>query len=219
MRLADAAPYEIYSQGECSVNPAQDITIGSEDRLRADLYNFIGLILSAPPDPLLLDQCIGLSGDDSDLGKAISSLSRVARVTNPKKVESEFNALFIGLGRGELLPYASYYLTGFLHEKPLATLRSDMALRGMVRAPSVYEPEDNIASLMEMMGGMIVGRFGIPAELADQRQFFNKHIAPWAGHFFTDLEAAKNSILYASVGSVGRAFIDIEREAFRMTAA
>lgn len=219
MRLADAAPYEIYSQGECSVNPAQDITIGSEDRLRADLYNFIGLILSAPPDQLLLDQCIGLSGDDSYLGKAISSLSRVARVTNPKKVESEFNALFIGLGRGELLPYASYYLTGFLHEKPLATLRSDMALRGMVRAPSVYEPEDNIASLMEMMGGMIVGRFGIPAELADQRQFFNKHIAPWAGHFFTDLEAAKNSILYASVGSVGRAFIDIEREAFRMTAA
>ena len=219
MRLADAAPYEIYSQGECSVNPAQDITIGSEDRLRADLYNFIGLILSAPPDQLLLDQCIGLSGDDSDLGKAISSLSRVARVTNPKKVESEFNALFIGLGRGELLPYASYYLTGFLHEKPLATLRSDMALRGMVRAPSVYEPEDNIASWMEMMGGMIVGRFGIPAELADQRQFFNKHIAPWAVHFFTDLEAAKNSILYASVGSVGRAFIDIEREAFRMTAA
>ncbi len=219
MRCADAAPHEIYNQGECSVNPARDITIESEDRLRADLYNFIGLILSSPPDQLLLDQCIGLSGDDSGLGKAISSLSRVARVTKPKKVESEFNALFIGLGRGELLPYASYYLTGFLNEKPLATLRSDMASRGMVRAPNVYEPEDNIASLMEMMGGMIVGRFGTPAELADQRQFFNKHIAPWAGHFFSDLEAAKNSILYASVGSVGRAFIEIEREAFRMTAA
>ena len=201
------------------MNPARDITIESEDRLRADLYNFIGLILSAPPDQLLLDQCINLSGDDSNLGKAIRSLSRVARVTKPKKVEREFNALFIGLGRGELLPYASYYLTGFLNEKPLATLRSDMALRGMVRAANVYEPEDNIASLMEMMGGMIVGRFGTPAELADQRQFFNKHIAPWAGHFFSDLEAAKNSILYASVGSVGRAFIEIEREAFRMTAA
>lgn len=201
------------------MNPARDITIESEDRLRADLYNFIGLILSAPPDQLLLDQCINLSGDDSNLGKAIRSLSRVARVIKPKKVESEFNALFIGLGRGELLPYASYYLTGFLNEKPLATLRSDMALRGMVRAANVYEPEDNIASLMEMMGGMIVGRFGTPAELADQRQFFNKHIAPWAGHFFSDLEAAKNSILYASVGSVGRAFIEIEREAFRMTAA
>tara|TARA_R110002094_G_scaffold183395_3_gene160806 strand:+ start:2613 stop:3218 length:606 start_codon:yes stop_codon:yes gene_type:complete len=201
------------------VNAAEDINIPSEDRLRADLYNFLGLILSGPPDQLLLDQCAGLSGDDSDLGKAIGALARVARVTKPKKVESEFNALFIGLGRGELLPYASYYLTGFLNEKPLATLRTDMATRGMTRSPNVYEPEDNIASLMEMMGGMIVGRFAAPAALNDQKMFFNRHIAPWAGHFFSDLEAAKNSILYASVGSVGRAFIEIEREAFRMTAA
>ena len=196
-----------------------DVKVASEDRLRADLYNFLGLLLSAPPDQLLLDQTVGLSGDDSDLGKAINSLARVARVSKPKKVESEFNALFVGLGRGELLPYASYYLTGFLNEKPLAVLRNDMAQRGMTRAANVFEPEDNIASLMEMMGGMIVGRFGTPATLNDQKDFFNKHLAPWAGHFFTDLEGAKNSVLYASLGSVGRAFIDIEREAFRMTAA
>jgi len=201
------------------VTAAEDMTVVSEDRLRADLYNFLGLMLSGPPDQLLLDQCVGLSGDDSDLGQAIGSLSRVAKVTKPQKVESEFNALFVGLGRGELLPYASYYLTGFLNEKPLATLRSDMAMRGMTRAPNVYEPEDNIASLMEMMGGMIVGRFNAPAKLDDQKTFFNRHIAPWAGHFLSDLEAAKNSVLYASVGSVGRAFIEIEREAFRMTAA
>lgn len=201
------------------MNAAEDIKVVSEDRLRADLYNFLGLMLSGPPDQLLLDQCVGLSGDDSDLGKAIGGLSRVAKVTKPKKVESEFNALFVGLGRGELLPYASYYLTGFLNEKPLAILRSDMAARGMTRAPNVYEPEDNIASLMEMMGGMIVGRFNTPATLNDQKTFFNKHVASWAGHFFSDLEAANNSILYASVGSVGRAFIEIEREAFRMTAA
>jgi TorA maturation chaperone TorD len=200
------------------VNAAEDISVASEDRLRADLYNFLGLMLSGPPNQLLLDQCAGLSGDESELGKAISGLSRVAKASKPRKVESEFNALFIGLGRGELLPYASYYLTGFLNEKPLATLRSDMAARAMTRAANVYEPEDNIASLMEMMAGMIVGRFGVPATLEDQMTFFNKHIAPWAGHFYSDLEAAKNSILYASVGNVGREFMDIEREAFRMTA-
>jgi TorA maturation chaperone TorD len=200
------------------VNAAQDIAVASEDRLRADLYNFLGLILSGPPDQILLDQCAGLSGDDSELGKAISGLSRVAKASKPSRVESEFNALFIGLGRGELLPYASYYLTGFLNEKPLATLRSDMAARTMTRAPNVYEPEDNIASLMEMMAGMIVGRFGQPASLDDQKTFFNKHIAPWAGHFYSDLEAAKNSILYASLGAVGREFMNIEREAFRMAA-
>ncbi|MDF3416052.1 molecular chaperone TorD family protein [Sulfitobacter sp. M57] len=197
----------------------EDTKIPSEDRLRADLYNFLGLLLSGPPGQILLDQCAGLTGDASDLGKAIGSLSRVAGVCKPAKVESEFNALFVGLGRGELLPYASYYLTGFLNEKPLASLRTDMAMRGMTRSPNVYEPEDNIASLMEMMGGMIVGRFSTPATLADQKVFFNRHIAPWAGHFFSDLEAAKNSVLYASVGSVGRAFMEIEREAFRMTAA
>ena len=198
---------------------AEDISVASEDRLRADLYNFLGLMLSAPPDQLLLDQCVGLTGDDSDLGKAIAGLSRVAKVSKPKRVESEFNALFVGLGRGELLPYASYYLTGFLNEKPLAILRSDMAARGMSRAPNVFEPEDNIASLMEMMASMIVGRFGAPASLEDQKTFYNRHIAPWAGHFFTDLEGAKNSVLYASLAGVGRVFMEIEREAFRMTAS
>ncbi len=195
---------------------ADKLDIAEEDRLRADLYNYLGLMLSGPPDQMLLDQTAGLTGDETDLGMAIAGLSRVAKACKPRGVESEFNALFIGLGRGELLPYASYYLTGFLNEKPLAQLRNDMAARGITRAQNVYEPEDNIASLMEMMGGMIVGRFGTPASLSDQKTFFNKHISPWAGHFFSDLEAAKNSVLYASLGAVGRVFMDIECEAFRL---
>lgn len=190
----------------------------AEDRLRADLYNYLGLMLSGPPDQALLDQSAALIGDGSPLGDAISTLARVAKVSKPKAVSSEFNALFIGLGRGELLPYASYYLTGFLNEKPLAELRKDMAARGISRAQNVYEPEDNIASMMEMMAGMIVGRFGQETGLDAQKQFYNKHVGPWAGHFYSDLEAAKNSVLYASVGAVGKAFMEIEREAFRMLA-
>ncbi|MDH5797281.1 MAG: molecular chaperone TorD family protein [Paracoccaceae bacterium] len=189
-----------------------------EDRLRADLYNFLGLLLSGPPDEMIIAQVSRLSGDESELGNAIGTLATIASKSKPKKVTSEFNALFIGLGRGELLPYASFYLTGFLNEKPLALLRSDMSRLGITRAPNVYEPEDNIASLLEMMAGMIVGRFGTPASLEQQRDFFNKHIAPWAVHFFTDLEGAKNSIFYAPVGTVGKVFMGIEREAFRMTA-
>ena len=192
--------------------------VAVEDRLRADLYNFLGLILSGPASQIILDQTTDLTGDDTDLGQAISSLARVAKVSKPASVESEFNALLIGLGRGELLPYASYYLTGFLNEKPLATLRRDMAVRGITRAQNVYEQEDNIASLLEMMGGLVVGRFGAPATLSDKREFFNKHISPWAAHFFSDLEAAKNSVLYASVGAVGKAFMAIEAESFRMSA-
>ncbi|AZV77102.1 molecular chaperone TorD [Parasedimentitalea marina] len=194
------------------------VTVTQEDRLRADLYNFLGLLLSTPPDQMLLEQTAGLTGDEGELGTAINALAKLAHLSKPAAVESEFNKLFIGLGRGELLPYASYYLTGFLNEKPLAALRRDMAVRGMTRAENVYEPEDNIASLMEMMGALIVGRFGEPASLTDQKTFFNKHIGSWGGHFFSDLEAAQNSVLYAAVGAVGRVFMEIEAEGNRMSA-
>lgn len=193
--------------------------VSEEDRLRADLYNFLGLILAGPPDELLLAQTAGLTGDDTDLGRAVGRLADCARTTQPKQAEKEFNALFIGLGRGELLPYASFYLTGFLHEKPLAILRNDLSARRIERAANVYEPEDNIATLMEVMGGLIVGRFSDPATLEDQKTFFNRHIAPWAGHFYSDLETAKTAMLYSAVGSVGKAFMEIEREAFRLTSA
>jgi TorA maturation chaperone TorD len=196
--------------------PAQQ-QVAEEDRLRADLYNYLGVMLAGPPDEMLLVQTAGLSGDGGPLGQGVTAMAKVAALTKPDAAEREFNKLFIGLGRGELLPYASYYLTGFLNEKPLAGLRRDMAARGLSRAENVYEPEDNIASLMEMMAALIVGRFGEPATLDDQKVFFNRHIAPWAGHFFTDLEAAKNSVLYAALGQVGRVFMEIETEAFRMS--
>lgn len=190
--------------------------VAPEDRMRADLYDYLGLILSRPPKAGLLKQTAELAGDSSELGEAVSGLARVANVTKPDAAEREFNTLFVGLSRGELLPYASYYLTGFLNEKPLAQLRGEMAERQIARAENVFEPEDNIASLMEMMGGLILGRFGTVADLDDQKAFFDKHIGPWAGHFFTDLESTKSSVFYASVGAVGRQFIDIEQEAFRM---
>lgn len=193
--------------------------IDDEDRLRADLYNYLGLMLSGPPDELLLAQTAGLSGDDTPLGQAIDGLARVAKVSKPKTVRSEYNALFIGLGRGELLPYASYYMTGFLNEKPLANLRADMSALGMTRSENTFEPEDNIASLMEMMGGMIVGRFGTTTTLERQKDFYNKHIGPWAPHFFADLQAAKASVLYASIGAVGAELLNVEQEAFRMMAS
>lgn len=192
--------------------------IAQEDKLRADFYDFLAALLARPPSKDLLQKTANLTGDDSELGKAIQSMARVAAVTKERAAESEFNALFIGMGRGELLPYASFYLTGFLNEKPLAALRKDMAALRIARAPNVFEPEDNIASLFEMMAGMITGRFGDPVPLERQADYFNKHIAPWATHFFTDLEGAKNSVFYASVGAAGKAFMEIEREAFRMNA-
>jgi TorA maturation chaperone TorD len=191
--------------------------IAEEDQLRADLYGYLSALLASPPDKALLGRSASLKGDESDLGSAINTLANLAGKVSAASVEREFNDLFIGLGRGELLPYASYYMTGFLNEKPLAVLRDDMRKNGITRAPNVYEPEDNIASLLEMMAGLITGRFGSPASLSRQREFFNRHLAPWARHFFADLEGAKGSVFYAPVGAIGRNFLVIETEAFRMT--
>ena len=196
--------------------PAATVETTEEDALRADLYDFLSALLAAPPSQELLNKAKGLSGDDTDIGRGIEALATIAGAMTPEAAKLEFEALFIGLGRGELMPYGSYYLTGFLNEKPLAHLRSDMARLGISRAPNVYEPEDNIASLAEMMAGMIRGRFFGAASLDEQKRFFNTHVSPWAGHFFTDLEGAKNSVLYAPVGAIGKAFMEIEREAFRM---
>ena len=193
-----------------------DPRIPEEDRLRAGMYDFLGALLAKPPDAELLQKSAALSGDDSEVGRAVRTLSRIAAATTPQAVEDEYNTLFVGLGRGELLPYGSYYLTGFLNEKPLAALRDDMKTLAIVRADDVFEPEDHIASLFEMMAGMIVGRFAEPISLDRSKRFFDKHIGPWADHFFTDLESARNSVFYAPVGSAGRAFMEIEKEAFRL---
>jgi len=195
---------------------AQAHAVAEEDILRADLYDLLAALLARPPSRDLIDRVAGLSGDGTPLGQAVSAMARVARGSTQKAVDREFHALFIGLSRGELLPYASYYVTGFLNEKPLAILRNDMARLGIERAPNVYEPEDNIASLCEIMAGLIRGRFDAPNALATQRDFFAAHLGPWAGHFFTDLEGADGSLFYATVGAVGARFMEIEREAFRL---
>ncbi len=189
-----------------------------EEQLRAEFYGFLAGFLARAPDAARLAAAAALTGDDGPMGLAIRDLAVRAARTTPDQARREFDALFIGLGRGELLPYASVYLTGFLNEKPLASLRRDMAGLGLRRADNVFEPEDSIASLMEVMATLIEGRFAPPASLATQRTFFSRHVAPWAGHFFDDLENAKGAALYAPVGRIGRIFIDIETEAFRLTA-
>ncbi|MEL6520080.1 MAG: molecular chaperone TorD family protein [Pseudomonadota bacterium] len=190
--------------------------LGEAERLRAEFYGLLATLLSAPADQDLLDKLSALTGDESALGQGIEQLARLAASVPVAEADREYNKLFIGLGRGEFLPYGSYYLTGFLNEKPLAQLRDHMAALGLARDPDVKEPEDHIASLCETMAALILGTHGAPLSLEDQHAFFNTHIAPWAGHFFSDLEAAKGAVLYAPVGTLGRVFMEIEFEAFRL---
>lgn len=190
--------------------------IAPEDQVRASLYALLGTVLLQIPDQTTLDHLSALEGESGDVGSAINTLSQIAKSMTPASVEREYNVLFIGVGRGEVLPYASYYLTGFLHEKPLADLRGKMRELGIQRKQGISEPEDHLGALCEMMAGMITGAFGEPMPLQAQKEFFNAHIAPWAAHCFSDLEKAESAVLYAPVGSLGRLLMGIEQESFRI---
>jgi TorA maturation chaperone TorD len=175
--------------------------------------------LTAPPDGEFLENLQNLEGDGTPLGKALSALAEAAKIA-PEDLEEEFTKLFYGMGQGgEILPYASYYLTGSLHDRPLAELRRDMDRLGIARGNVNNEPEDHAATLMEMMHGLIVGQFGIgAADLAQQTDFFNAHLAPWAGDFFMDLEAASSAVFFVAVARLGRLFLEVEGDAFQIAA-
>lgn len=191
-------------------------SITDEDRARAQMYQLLGVMLSNPPSQELLTGLALLQGDDSPLGSASKNLATLAERTAPDVANREYNNLFIGLGRGELLPYASYYLTGFLNERPLANLRSDLRLRGIKSNDDVKEPEDHMGTLCEIMSGIITGEFACSSDLASQKAFFEAHLAKWAELFFSDLERAQTAVLYAPLGSLGRAFMAVEAEAFAL---
>lgn len=192
--------------------------VAEEDSLRANVYVLLAQLLARPPQAGLLKQVGGLQGDDTEFGEAIRVLARTARATSAEAVAREHFALFVGIGDSELTPYGSYYLTGFLNEKPLANLRGDMERLGIARAEGVRESEDHIAALCEMMAGLINGVFGEPASLSEQRAFFRNHLGCWAPRFFQDLEAAKGASFYMPVGTIGGLFMAVENEAFDMAA-
>lgn len=182
------------------------------DAARAREYALLATLLSAPPPKRLLDQLAALTGDATPLGRAHAALADAASSAVGAQVEREYFDLFVGLGRGELLPYASYYLTGFLNERPLSRLRADLATLGVERIANNSEPEDHAAILCEIMSGLADGRFEASPEA--QRAFFENHVSPWMGRLFADMESAGNGRFYRTVGALGRAFIEIETEAF-----
>src|SRR5215211_7279533 len=182
------------------------------DLARSQEYALLSALLVRAPDADLLSRLSRLGGDASPLGIAHVALGEAASRVKPDAIEREYFNLFIGLGRGELLPYASYYLTGFLNERPLARLRDDLAAFGVERVEGNDEPEDHAATLCEIMAQFAGGHF--PTLEGAERRLFESHMAPWMGRLFADLERAEAADFYRQVGTLGRVFMEIEAEAF-----
>lgn len=202
-------------------DPEQAAAVSDEDMLRANVYGLLARMLAAPPSGETLDIVRGLDGadDGTEFGAALANLGALAIRTPRGQAEDEYTRLFFGFGAGgEITPTASFYLTGFINEKPLANLRQDLLGLGIAVSGLNKEPEDHIAFLCEVMHGLITGRFGEGAGRARQKSFFQKHLAPWAARLFEDLEGAEAAVLYMPVGAVGKRFMAVEAEAFEMAA-
>ena len=196
--------------------PGQLIEQREEELARAGLYRLLALLLSKPPDKETLRILDNLGDGASPIGEALRKIANKAKKLDADSIMDEFHNLFIGLGEGELVPYGSYYLSGFLHEKPLARLRSDLHHLKIQQRHNVMEPEDSMSSLCEVMSLLVSGEINGAASLETQQSFFTKHLGSWGNEFFEDLKNAKSARFYSAVGDLGIEFINVEKQAFEL---
>ena len=205
---------DLYPQGDADSQAAAGLD--EIEAARAGEYRLLSALFAAAPKSDILTLAAGLRGDASALGMAHAALSAACARAQADEVAREYFDLFIGLGRGELLPFGSYYLSGFLHDRPLARLRADLCALGVERA-APGDPEDHVAFVFEAMAGMIDGAF--PASEAQQRAFFERHVASWAPRFLVDLKTTPRAAFYRAVADVGLTFLDIETRGFALAQA
>lgn len=199
--------------------------ISEENQLRGGMYALLGRLLRGVPDQTLFEQLDAIetaTNDNSnakihkgELGQALNLLKLAAKNVDHEALEEEYYALFIGIGRGELVPFGSWYLTGFLMEKPLGILRDDLLRLGFERQEGVHEPEDHAAALCEVMAMLILSEDSNENESIN---FFRNHMEPWIDRFYSDLEKAEHACFYRSVGTLGAEFNRFEKQYLSMLA-
>lgn len=196
------------------------LVYAEENRLRTNLYSLLATLLVRPPDEATLRLLADIKTDgktDGTLAQCWRELQAEASCRTPGGLDEEFHRLFIGLGRGEVIPYGSWYLSGRLMDKPLARLRGDLAKLGVERRPENRETEDHAAALCETMA--LISGPDAPISRERQRQFYRNHLASWMPCFFGDLQAAPSARFYRAVGRTGEAFMALETVYFDLAEA
>ncbi|EKO3713052.1 molecular chaperone [Vibrio metschnikovii] len=176
------------------------------DTIRTDIYLMLASLFRAPPRQSQLQFLADLEIEDNSsvMSQCWLALRHAAQHTDIHSLEEEYQWLFIGIGRGEVVPFASWHLTGSLMEKPLADLRQHMAQLGLQRSDSVKEPEDHIAALCESMAWLI-------SDMPEQQgEFFHRHISSWFNHLAQQIEQAEHANFYRAVSQVFKAFLSLE---------
>ena len=191
---------------------ANSLETGLEQQYRASAYSILGALLRKVPEQEILEHVANFSSvavDEDELLLSMSTLGLAAQSSELSAIDDEYHDLFIGLGRGELVPYGSWYLTGYLMEKPLSLLRDDLKALGFERDENVVEPEDHVAALCEVMS-LLISDESVDTET--QTIFFEKHMSEWINRFFDDLSTAESAVFYRAVGRFGSAFMNLEKQ-------
>ena len=180
----------------------------------------LALLYYAAPSPDLLAQLRAAATEAPAAGALLEEPWRVlvglARSLPDGAIAQEFDALFGGIGKPEVYLYGSHFLSGFLNEKPLARLRTDLAALGLARDDAMSETEDHVACLCEVMRYLIAGDDVAVANLTRQRAFFSQHLQPWVARMCGDIEQHPRARFYAALAGLTRAFMDVEAQGFDM---
>ncbi|MFZ5566538.1 MAG: TorD/DmsD family molecular chaperone [Pseudomonadota bacterium] len=191
-----------------------------EETARAEVYGLLAALYYAPPGDELLAQlrvaATEAPAEGGFLEEPWRGLVGAARDMDLAAVTGEYHTLFGGVGKPEIYLFGSHYLSGFLNEKPLAQLRTDLAALGLARDETLPETEDHIAYLCEVMRYLIAGDDVAVANLTKQREFFVDHLQPWVGQLCDALEAHPRARFYAALAGFTRAFISVEQQGFDM---
>ena len=188
-----------------------------EETARADVYGLLATLLYAPPTQALLDTIAAAPAQgESGLELAWADVVAACKTVKQEAVREEYEQLFVGVGKPEVMLYGSYYLSGFLMEKPLAELRTDLMQLGLQRADQVVESEDHLATLCEVMRYLIASDDVVNANLTAQKKFFNDHMQAWVLDCCAAIEASTNSKFYKLVARLARQFFEVEMQAFDM---
>lgn len=191
-----------------------------EETARAEIYGLLAALFYAAPTPELLAN-LRLAVTEAPAAGALlegswSELVAAARTMSAQEITDEYDALFGGVGKPEVYLFGSHYLSGFLNEKPLAALRGDLAELGLTRGDAMAETEDHYAYLCEVMRYLIAGDDAAVANLTRQREFFTRHLQPWALQMCGAVAAHPRARFYQCVASFTDSFTNVESQGFDM---
>lgn len=193
-----------------------------EETARAEVYGLLAALYYAPPSADLLAQLRVAVTEAPAAGGFLEEPWRqfvgTVRDLSDRQVISEYDALFGGVGKPEIYLFGSWYLSGFLNEKPLAALRNDLVALGLARDETMPETEDHFACVCEVMRYLIAGDDVEIANLTQQQKFFSAHVQPWATQMCDAITAHPKAKFYAALAAFTAAFVSVETQGFDLMA-